>query len=790
MFHRPSSLFVLLLCACTEGQEAIQFNRHIRTILSDNCFKCHGPDEHQRKAKLRFDTEEGSRAELKHGRAIVPGVPEQSLIMSRLTAANPDKRMPPPETGKELTSGQIELVRKWIKQGARYEAHWAYVPPKPAKPPVAKDATWHSQEIDRLILARLASEDLKPSPGADRITLIRRLSFDLTGLPPNAKEVDDFVSDGSANAYESLVNRLLQSRHYGERMAIYWFDLVRYADTVGYHGDQDHAISPYRDYVIKAFNDSMPFDQFTREQLAGDLLPKPTISQRVATGYNRLLQTSHEGGVQKKEYLAKYSADRVRNFSGVWLGATMGCAECHDHKYDPFSQKDFYSLAAFFADVDDTQTFRGTNSLPTRRAPELRVLSEQDAATLAKLEARQKQLKVKKLPKPGQEIEEEDLKTQEQELKKIDVEIKLLKAMEQRTMVTEAIKPRDIRVLKRGNWMDTSGEVVPPSVPHFFKALETQGRATRLDLANWLTSKQNPLTARVFMNRLWYLFFGVGLSKNLDDLGSQGEWPTHPQLLDHLAVQFVESGWNVKQVVKMLVMSKTYRQSSLDPPRLRELDPENRLFARQSRFRLPAEMIRDNVLAVSGLLNREFGGKPARPYQPAGYYRPLNFPRRTYKPDKDSSQYRRGVYMHWQRQFLHPMLRAFDAPSREECTAQRPASNTPLAALTTLNDPTFVEAARAFAARILKEGGDTEADRIRWAWREALCRLPSQAEQAIAANLYQSNFKVYAEDSVAAEQLLKIGMAPVPTGLNRTEIAAWTAVSRAVFNLNETISRN
>jgi len=794
-------LVVLLSCCCAAAQDAIQFNRHIRPILSDNCFKCHGPDEHQRKAKLRFDTEGGARAELKHGRAIVPGTPEQSLMMSRLTADDAEERMPPPETGKELTPAQIRLIRDWIKQGAKYQEHWAYVPPKPANTTVAKDVRpglpgiprlkWASNEIDRLIQARLESEGLKLSPKADRITLIRRLSFDLTGLPPSTKEVDDyFMSDRSTKAYEKFVDRLLQSQHYGERMAIYWLDLVRYADTVGYHGDQDHAISPFRDYVIKAFNDNMPFDQFTREQLAGDLLPNPTINQRVATGYNRLLQTSHEGGVQKKEYLAKYSADRVRNFSGVWLGATMGCAECHDHKYDPFTQKDFYSLAAFFADVDDNRTFRGTNSLPTKREPEMRVLSEKDAASLAQLKARQKQLKKKKLPKPGEQIEEEDLKSREQELKKVEAEIRRLKAKEERTMVTVSIKPRDIRVLKRGDWMDTSGEVVQPAVPKFLKGIQTKGRATRLDLAKWLTSPNNPLTARVFMNRLWYLFFGVGLSKNLDDLGSQGEWPTHPQLLEHLAVQFMASGWNVREMVKMLVMTKTYKQSSLDSPRLRELDPENRLFAKQSRFRLPAEMIRDNVLAVSGLLNRKFGGKPARPYQPAGYYRPLNFPRRTYKPDTNINQYRRGVYIHWQRQFLHPMLRAFDAPSREECTAQRPSSNTPLAALTTLNDPTFVEAARAFAARILEEGGKNVAEKIRWAWREALSRPPSESEQKIAANLYQTNHAVYAKDTAAAEKLLKVGMAPVPSEINRTELAAWTAVSRAVFNLNEIITRN
>ena len=495
--------------------------------------------------------------------------------------------------------------------------------------------------------------------------------------------------------------------------------------------------------MIKAFNDNMPFDRFTAAQLAGDLLPGSTVNDKIASGYNRLLQTSHEGGVQQKEYLAKYSADRVRNVSNAWLGATVGCSECHDHKYDPFTQRDFYSLAAFFADVDDVQTFRGSNSLPTTRNPELKVVSPLDVT--------------------GQET---------------------------RTMVTGRVKPRTIRVLSRGNWMDDSGEVVLPATPHFLPTNETTERATRLDLANWLTQPENPLTARVFVNRLWYLSFGNGLSRSLDDTGSQGEWPTHPELLDWLAVEFIESGWDIKHVVRLIVNSRTYRQSSLVDAKALERDPANRLLARQGRFRFPAETIRDNALAIGGLLNDRMGGAVSRPYQPAGYYAPLNFPKRVYKADADSSQHRRGVYMHWQRQFLHPMLRAFDAPTREECTAQRPVSNTPLAALTLMNDPTFVEAAKGFAIRILTEGGTTRDERLTWAWQAALGRAPMPDELKVANEYVQQALDRYASDAKAAGELLDVGLTGIPSNLSPTETAGWATVALAFLNLSEAITRN
>jgi hypothetical protein len=717
------------------------FNRQIRPILSEKCFRCHGPDVRQRKADLRLDIAAGTAAKRESGAAIVPGKPDESELVRRVTSEDEAERMPPPGAGKPLSPEQIHLLRQWIQEGAKYQPHWSSIPPRrPALPPV-RDSAWPRNAIDRFILARLEVQGLAPSSAADRVTLIRRLSLDLVGIAPTPAEVDAFVASDDPLAAEVLVDRLLDSPHFGERLAMYWLDLVRYADTVGYHGDQEHPISPYRDWVIRAFNVNMPFDQFTLEQLAGDLLPEATVDQKIASGYNRLLQTSHEGGVQQKEYQKKYDADRVRNLSAVWLGATLGCAECHDHKYDPYTQRDFYSLAAFFADVDDSRTFKGGDTNPTRREPELDVPSPLDGIT-------------------------------------------------RRTMITEAVTPRTIRVLRRGDWMDESGEVVGAAVPASLKPLDATDRSlTRLDLARWLLSPDHPLVSRVFVNRMWHLFFGVALSASLDDFGAQGEHPVHPELLDWLAVEFAESGWNVKHMVKLLVASNTYRQSAQATPELLQRDPQNRLFARQSSYRLPAEFIRDNALAASGLLARRLGGSGARPYQPAGYYKHLNFPLRDYKPDLDDNQYRRGLYTHWQRQYLHPLLKAFDAPSREECTAQRPISNTPLAALALLNDPSFVEAARVFAARILREGGPTSDERVRWAFRVVLSRSPDEKEVATLVHLCDLNRQLYRDDTESARKVLVVGIAPSPQDFDAVELAAWTQTARAILNLHEGIIR-
>ena len=785
MFRNPPAVQLVTAVLATGGLFAeVDFNRDIRPILSNHCFACHGPDEHDRKGELRLDTEKGALQSGDIGDALVPGKPDESEIIHRIFSDDPEEVMPPPDANKALSAEQRTLLRQWIEQGGGYAEPWSYRPPERHPVPKAQSSDWPANWIDNFILDRLRREGLEPAPDTDPVTLVRRLHFDLIGLPPSPQAVERFLkewkNDQSASV-EKTVKGLLSSPHFGERMAMYWLDLVRYADTCGYHGDQDHSISPYRDYVIDAFNDNLPFDQFTREQLAGDLLDSPTIDQKIATGYNRLLQTSHEGGVQAKEYLAIYFADRVRNLSNVWMGATVGCAQCHDHKYDPYTAKDFYALGAFFADIDEAQHFRvGTNSLPTSRPPEINVHSKRERLRLTELETQLSS------PTFASQEEQEHLKA----------EIAALKKAQRRTMITVATKPRTIRVLPRGDWLDESGPVVEPAFPAFLKKPENSkksGRLNRLDLANWLTNPAKGtggLTARVMANRFWYLVFGSGISKRLDDFGGQGEAPVHPELLDNLAVEFYQSGWDIKHMMALLVTSRTYRQSSLETVALRERDPYNRLVARQSRYRLPAETIRDNALAISGLLQTSYGGPSAKPYQPSGYYKHLNFPGRKYAHHADNRQWRRGVYVHWQRQFLHPMLRAFDAPTREECTAERPRSNTPIAAMTLLNDPSFVEAARVFSARALAEGGPGIDDRLEFIYREALSRKPDEKERLIMKHLISMATQDFQSNPAAARQLVSTGVAPLAEGLDTVQHAVWTTAARAILNLSETYTRN
>jgi len=608
-------------------------------------------------------------------------------------------------------------------------------------------------------------------------------------LPPDPEAVSAFTAANDEAAYEQLVDALLASDHFGERLAVYWLDLVRFADTVGYHGDQDHNITPYRDWVIDAFCDNMPFDQFTREQLAGDLIPDASVDQRVATGYNRLLQTTHEGGLQPKEYLAIYAADRVRNFSVVWMGATMGCCQCHDHKFDPYTTKDFYSIAAFFADVDESKHFKmGTNGLPTKRPPELEVLSKRERQLIVTLDE-----DIAALESEKQQADTDNAASLTERITSLQQRRDKIAKAKRKSMITVAIAPRTMRVLPRGNWLDDSGSIVTPAVPEFLGKLETGTRpANRLDLARWLCDTDQGIglsTARVMVNRFWYLLFGAGLADDLSDFGGQGAAPVYPELLDSLAVEFVESGWDAKHILKRMVMSRTYRQSSSVSLEARQRDPANRLCARQARHRLAAEFVRDTALSISGLLVGDIGGRSVKPYQPAGYYRHLNFPVRKYKSDAGDQQWRRGLYVHWQRQFLHPMLKAFDAPSREECTARRPQSNTPLAALALLNDPTFVEAARVFGERIVAGGGSTFNERLDFAFRRTVSRLPDAQERAIASKLFRESLKRYQADPESAAKLAGVGLASAAT-LDPVTVAAWTTVARALLNMSETVTRN
>lgn len=774
--------------------DSLQFNRDVRPILSSKCFACHGPDPAAREADLRLDMESAAKADRGGYAAIVPGDASSSELVLRINSADDSVRMPPTGHGKPLSPKEIAVLTRWIEQGAAWQMPWSYVRPTRPETPNVEDKSWPLNWIDLFVLKRLETERLKPAREAAKTTLVRRLYIDLIGLPPTASQVEEFLSDESPHAYERLVDQLLASPHYGERMAMYWLDLVRYADTVGYHGDQEHHIWPYRDYVINALNANLPFDQFTREQLAGDLLPNPTTEQRIATGYNRVLQTSHEGGVQPKEYLAIYAADHVRNVSAVWMGATLGCAQCHDHKFDPYTAKDFYAMAAFFADVDEAQHLTaGVDASPTRREPELELLTAEEQERLAGLNRRVDRLRQRHERAPDA-AEGEPSRTFKKQLAACLAEIESIHSSACRTMITVAVEPRVTRILPRGNWLDDSGPIVQPAIPEFLGKLDSGGRrATRLDLANWLTDAEcgsGGLTARVMANRLWYLYFGRGISPSLDDLGGQGSPPDHPELLDALSVEFIESGWDVKHLVRLLVTSRTYRQSSHVLPEQLERDPLNVLVARQARFRFPAEIVRDAALSISGLLVPAIGGPSVRPYQPAGYYKHLNFPVREYEASTGEQQWRRGLYTHWQRQYLHPMLKAFDAPTREECTAERPRSNTPVAALVLLNDPTFTEAARVFAARIIREGGSSTEVRLDFAFHEAASRAADAEELSVLSSLLDQCTLYYGEHPKAAEKLLSIGQSAATTELDSVELASWTCVARTIFNLSEVTTRH
>ncbi len=813
----------------------IEFNRDVRPILSDNCFHCHGPDKGARQAGMRLDIrDEAVKATDSGAKPLVPGKPDESEVVRRIDSTDADEMMPPPDSHKTLTPRQKEVLKRWIADGAKYQQHWSFEPPVKAEIPAEQNG------VDVLVGKRLMELGQQFSPEADRRTLIRRLYFDLLGLPPTPQEVTAFVNDTAPDAYQQVVERVLKNPHYGERMALGWLDVVRFADTIGYHSDNGMNVWPYRDWVIKSFNENMRFDEFTRDQLAGDLLPEATKETRVGSAFNRLLLTTEEGGAQAKDYEARMLTDRVRAVGAVWLGLTTGCAQCHDHKFDPFTARDFYSLGAFFADIQEPIIgVRGDGMLVTTpgQDQQLAKLDQTVAEATHGLEVAQKNweadLAAHRIALPelqvGSAAADAEKKTaqrvtgivrkeaskrtpEEQQVVQAYFRAKSLsltaternalsKAEKERkdyydslpkVLVSERAKDkRIVRILPRGNFMNETGEVVHAALPHFLPQPKFEGREpSRLDLANWLVSRENPLTARTVMNRLWQQLFGVGQSRVLDDLGAQGEPPVNPALLDWLACEFVDSGWDVKHMVRTIVLSQAYRQTSAATPQQLAADPMNREDARQSSFRIDAELVRDNALDVSGLLSPKIGGASVKPYQPARYWENLNFPPRDYVADQGESQYRRGLYVWRQRTFPHPSLVAFDAPSREACTAERVRSNIPQQALVLLNDPSYVEAARVFAARVISECGGSTDDRITWAWQQALQRNPDEAELKTMRELMSDRLKEYRANSAAADALLKTGFAKVPASLDKAELAAWTHVARVLLNLHETITRS
>jgi hypothetical protein len=704
--------------------------------------------------------------------------------------------------------------------------HWAFLPPRRPAVPNVRNRAWVRNPIDAFVALEQEARGLHPAPEADRRTLIRRLSFDLTGLPPSVAEVDAFVEDRDPFAYERVVERLLASVHYGERLAVSWLDLVRYADTEGYGIDADRRVSRYRDFVVRSFNRNERFDDFTIRQLAGDLLPGATQEDRIASGYNRMLMNSQEGCADPKERRARYAADRVRNVGAVWLGLTMGCAECHDHRFDPLTTRDFYRLAAFFADIQETAIGeqapcyflsakqelqeKELEERITRSSAALKQQLSRSRAAQQQWETKLKRAGYRGVPETVQaalcvnptDRNPEQVSCIEQYYAGVAPELAslnqtLLDARAKRAALLRDCRPalittsgprRVVRVLPRGNWQDSSGEVVGPGLPAIFQAGagELPGQGSRLDLARWIVSPRNPLTARVLVNRLWKMTFGTGLVATLDDFGARGAGPTHPELLDWLAVELIEQGWDVKTMLKLIVTSSTYRQSSVALPKARERDPTNAWLTRQNRFRLDAEFIRDNALSIGGLLDHCLGGESVKPYQPEGYWAD-RFHSKTYQANTGPDQHRRGLYTFWCRNYLHPALALFDAPSRQSCTAERPRSTTPLQALALLHDVSQGEAARGFALRFLQFSPASE--RLNRAFQFALAREVTPAEAAVLERLQAREAERFRITPEAALALVRVADSPLPSKVDVSELAAWISVARVILNLRETITR-
>lgn len=778
--YSPWCLIAAVACTSSVAAEEIRFNRDIRPILSNHCFKCHGPDLkkgglelHLRDAALK---PRGTR-----GPAIVPGKSNVSRMIERITASDAAERMPP--KGDPLTPAQIAKLKAWIDQGAVYEEHWAYVKPIRPPAPAVQNKAWVRNTLDAFVLARLEKEGLQPSPEADRATLIRRVSLDLTGLPPTPEQVDEFLRDQSADAYEKVVDRLLRSPHYGEHQALYWLDHARYADTNGYEKDERRTHWPYRDWVIYAFNRDMPFEQFTIEQLAGDLLPNATLPQRMATGFHRNTMTNTEGGTDDEEFRVAAVVDRVNTTMDVWMGLTMACAQCHNHKYDPFTQKEYYQIFAYFNGSEDGgRSVNPTLPIPNEAQLAHAHVNERIALCNALLNASPAFARLALEP-----MIQDRLTTLRQELAQLKPASQLV--------MKELPQARATSVLIRGNHK-TPGDRVPPGVPARLHPLKPGLPANRLGFAKWLVDADNPLTGRVTMNRVWARLFGRGLVETSEDFGIRGELPTHPELLDWLAVEFVEGSssltpsrrpWSLKGMHRLIVTSATYRQSSRVTPPLVEKDPYNRLLARGPRFRLPAEAVRDNALAISGLLSPKLGGPSVFPYQPEGvWFNPYSSDK--WVTSQGADQYRRGLYTFWRRTAPYAAFMAFDAPSREVACERRPRTNTPLQALTTLNDRAFVQPAAALARRMMTEVAG-ERDRVERGFRLCVARKPTDAEVKLLLKLYAESLEKYRKDAKSAAELATSGLTAPPKELDVAELAAWTVVANVLLNLDETLTK-
>ncbi|SOE23981.1 Planctomycete cytochrome C [Spirosomataceae bacterium TFI 002] len=747
--------------SCSDGSaqgatspDVVDYNLHIRPILSDNCFTCHGPDANKRKANLRLDiAEEAFKAlsETPGAHAIVPKKPLQSEVYKRLITENQKELMPPPASNLKLTENEINLIEKWIKQGAVYKPHWAFIAPEKSKLPRVDDEDWTKNEIDFFVLNKQEQNNLKHQAEGDKESLLKRVSYDITGLPPSLELMDSFLADESEDAYEKVVDKLLSLPSYGEKMAVYWMDISRFADSHGYQDDSYRSQWPWRDWVIHQFNQNTPYDKFVTLQLAGDLMPEASKEQILATAFNRNHKITEEGGIIDEEYRVSYVSDRTNTFSKAFLGMTMECASCHDHKYDPTSQKDYYQLFSFFNNIEE----RGRESVVG--GPE----------TYAKV--------------PYMKITNGEVDSLLTFINKRDTSQLIVSIMGE---LPDSTRPTF--VLNRGNY-DQHGEEVTPVTPDFILPFEKTLPKNRLGLSKWLFDKKNPLTARVFVNQVWQEYFGVGLVKTTGDFGMQGSLPSHPELLDWLAVDFMEQNWDVKKLIRKMVTSATYRQSANIDDKSLTLDPENKWLTRAPRARLKAEFIRDLLLTSSGLLTDVIGGPSIKPYQPEGLWEGASSGRgilSMYKQDHGDDLYRRGLYCFIKRTVPPPSMTIFDGSNRDQCEVARMNTNTPLQALVLLNDPTVLEASRVFAAKLLKEKSSPK-DKIYKAFRTIVCRKPSDKEVEIL-DIYVAKKKSKLDLKTASE-LLNVGEYPLEKNIDKIELAALMQAITILYNMEETL---
>ena len=783
------NIFFLGIFSSVLLAKEVSFNRDIRPILSNKCFSCHGPDKHDRKAELRLDISEGSDGAYREKDgifALKPGSLDDSELWHRIISEDSEEVMPPPEANKKLlTVKEKELIKAWINSGAKYEKFWAFEKPKQPDFPKVKNGKWSDEPIDLFVMKRLESSGITPSAEADKRTLIRRLSLDLTGLPPSREEVRKFDSDDSGDAYEQLVDSLLSREQYGEHMARYWLDLVRFADTNGMHKDYYRNSIAYRDWVIRAYNENLRYDEFVRYQLAGDLFPDASSDQLIASGFNRLHLIIDVGTALPEESFFKNVTDRVTAVGTAFMGMTVQCAACHDHKYDPITQKDYYSLFAFFNNIDaKPETERGLKnglqppiaSVPT---PDQKKSLDELGAKMSEVESQIN----------NQNNSEELLSELQEKLKSLKGERdQLEKQIPMAMVMRERKEVRETRIMKRGQY-DDPGEVVERNAPEFLHPMKRAGDvASRMDLANWFIDKENPLTARVAVNRIWQQLFGVGLVKTSEDLGAQGEVPSHPLLLDYLTVSFVNSGWDVKALIKEIVLSKAYRQSSNIDESLFKKDPENRLLARGSRFRMDAEMIRDQILFTSGTLSEKMYGKSVKPPQPDGLWKAVTMIGERFKPDSGEEIRRRSLYTYWKRGMPPPQMTILNAPIRDACVSRRERTNTPSQALLLLNESEYMKAARNLAMTVLVPKEAKPSQRIAFAYETITSRLPDKEEQKTLYELLQSLYQTYLSEPALADEICE-GL-PVKEKDQKAKIAAWTILVNSLYNLDITKTRD